>query len=235
VPGVLVIFEAVMHQAAWYKDIPHHWSIDVSENGWTTNEIGLTWLHLFHEHTKHRTIGMHRLLVLNGHGSHVDPKFDQFCLDHQIVVICMPAHSSHLLQPLDVGYFSALKQAYGRSVEQLMGHGVNHIDKHEFLPLYRQAREQALHQGNIRAGFAATGLVPYSPDRVLAQLYAEYQAPSPQRQLQSNASWVAETPLFLPPGSARTSRQMHGPCPFTLAFFVCHPPVPHTTVYETST
>ena len=31
----LVIFEAVMHQAAWYEDniIPHDWSIGVSDNG----------------------------------------------------------------------------------------------------------------------------------------------------------------------------------------------------------
>jgi len=106
----------------------------------------------------------------------------------------MPAHSSHLLQPLNVGCFSALKQAYGHSVEQLMGRGVNHIDKREFLPLYRQARQIALHQNNIQAGFAATGLVPYSPDRVLSQLHAEYQTPSPQRRPPSNASWVAKTP-----------------------------------------
>ena len=39
----LIIFEAVMHQAAWYADgllLPTG-AIGVSENGWTTNEIGL--------------------------------------------------------------------------------------------------------------------------------------------------------------------------------------------------
>jgi hypothetical protein len=29
----------------------------------------------------------------------------------------MPAHASHLLQPLDVGCFGPLKQAYGRQIE----------------------------------------------------------------------------------------------------------------------
>jgi len=31
----LVIFEAIMHQAAWYEDniIPHDWLIGVSDNG----------------------------------------------------------------------------------------------------------------------------------------------------------------------------------------------------------
>ena len=132
--------------------------------------------------------------MLDGHGSHGNLEFDQFCLDRKIIVICMPAHSSHLLQPLNIGCFSALKQAYGRSVKQLISRGVNHINKHEFLPLYRQARQTALHQNNIQAGFAATGLVPYSPNRVLSQLHAEYQTPSPQHRPQSNASWAAKTP-----------------------------------------
>ena len=89
-----------MHQAAWYEDdiIPRDWLIGVSNNGWTTNGIGLTWLtDVFHKHTKDRTIGTYRLLVLDGHNSHVLPEFDRFCLDHQIVVLCIPPHSSHLL------------------------------------------------------------------------------------------------------------------------------------------
>jgi len=73
-----------MHQAAWYKDniIPYDWLIGVSDNGWTTNKIGLTWLMVFNKHTKARMVGTHRLLVLDGHNSHVLPKFDQFYPDH---------------------------------------------------------------------------------------------------------------------------------------------------------
>lgn len=67
----LVIFEAVMHQAAWYEDglLPYDWSIGVSENGWTNNEIGLTWLkEVFDTYTRDRTIGRYRLLFLDAHG-----------------------------------------------------------------------------------------------------------------------------------------------------------------------
>ena len=143
----LIIFKAVIYQATQYKDdiIPHNWLIGVSDNGWTTNKIGLTWLNLFYKHIKDRTIGTYRLLVLDGHGSYVNPKFNQFCLDYKIIVIYMPAHLSHILQPLNIGCFSTLKQAYGRGVKQIMGRGVNHINKLEFLPLYRQARQIALH------------------------------------------------------------------------------------------
>ena len=156
------------------------------------NEIGFIWLNLFHKYTKDRTVGTHWLLVLDGHGSYVNPEFDQFCLDYKIIIVYMPAHLSHLLQPLDIGCFSVLKQSYGRLVKQIIGHGVNYIDKHEFLPLYRQARQVALHQSNIQAGFAATGLIPYSPDHVLSQLHTKYQTPPPHPLL--NAFWVAEIP-----------------------------------------
>ena len=89
----------MIYQAAWYEDgiIPHDWLIGVSENGWTTNKISLIWLKLFDEHIKDRVVGTLRLLVLDGHDSHVNPKFNQYCTDHNIIPICMLAHSSHLL------------------------------------------------------------------------------------------------------------------------------------------
>ena len=143
----LVIFKAVIHQATWYKDniIPHNQLIGVSKNGWIINKISLTQLNLFYKHIKNRTVGTHQMLVLNGHSSHVNPKFNQFCLDHKIIIICILVYLLYLLQPLDIGCFLALKQAYRCSIKQLIVRGVNHINKHKFLLLYRQARQTALH------------------------------------------------------------------------------------------
>jgi len=176
----LIIFNAIMHQKRWYDWILDNWSIAVSENGWTNNEIGFTWLKsTFDIHTKHCTVGRYRLLIFDGHGSHVTPEFDYYCRENAIIVLCMPAHSSHLLQPLDVGCFSALKRFYGQEVEQLMGIGISHIDKQEFLQLYQQVRPKALHSANIQSSFAATGLVPYNLSRVLTLLNAQLCTPSP--------------------------------------------------------
>ena len=118
-------------------------------------------------------ISTYQLLVLDGYNSYILPEFDQFYLDHQIVVLCILAHLLYLLQPLDIGCFLVLKQSYKCLIKQIIGRGVNCINKRKFLPLYRQARQTALHQNNIQAGFAATGLVLYSPKRVLVQLYDE--------------------------------------------------------------
>jgi len=47
---------------------------------------------------------------------------------------------------------------------------VNHIDKQDFLPIYLQARQQALSSSNIKSGFKATGLLPLDPNQILSRL-----------------------------------------------------------------
>ena len=109
-----IIFQGKHHLSAWYKEpvIPGNWVINVSKNGWTNNELGLEWLKHFDKHTKERTVSSHRLLILDGHKSHNLVDFHQYCEEHKIITLCMPPHSSHLLQPLNVGCFAPLKKAY---------------------------------------------------------------------------------------------------------------------------
>jgi hypothetical protein len=109
-------------------------------------------------------------LILNGHGSHSGPEFDQFCTKNSIIPLYMPPHSSHLLQPLDVSCFSPLKRAYKQEVQKQIALGINHIDKNEFLTIYSRVRMAALSKGNIQSAFKATGLIPYDPEQVLSRL-----------------------------------------------------------------
>jgi len=51
--------------------------------------------------------------------------------------------------------------------------GTHHIDKQDFLQAYLIARTEAATTANIRSGFAATGLVPHDPERVLSKLCCE--------------------------------------------------------------
>ena len=91
----------------------------------------------------------------------------------------MPVYLSHLLQPLDIGCFSVLKRSYGHLVEQQMRMGINHIDKLDFLTAYPQARDEAFRPTIVQNAFAAAGLVPYNPDRVLSQLNIQLKTPTP--------------------------------------------------------
>ncbi|CAG8971644.1 hypothetical protein HYALB_00003112 [Hymenoscyphus albidus] len=106
----------------------------------------------------------------------------------------MPPHSSHLLQPLDVSCFAVLKRLYGRGVEELVRAGTYHIDKPDFLSIYRVARTSTMVKNTICNGFATTGLVPYNPDQVLSKLHTQLHTPTPPLLSPNLLPWVPETP-----------------------------------------
>ncbi|KAJ8112323.1 hypothetical protein OPT61_g5283 [Boeremia exigua] len=102
-----IIFKARHHLTGWYKeeDLPQDWVIGVSSNGWTTNELGLEWLKHFDRHTKERTVGTYRLLVIDGHESHESLQFQQYCKDNKIVTLCAglaPFNPERVIMALNV-------------------------------------------------------------------------------------------------------------------------------------
>ena len=91
----------------------------------------------------------------------------------------MPAHSSHLLQPLDVSCFSPLKRAYSRETDELTRYSINHITKTTFLPAFRAAFDRTFTTANICSAFRAAGIVPFEPDVVLSRLDIQLLTPTP--------------------------------------------------------
>ena len=182
-----IIFAAVNHQSLWYHDLPENYVLSVSKNGWTTDELGIEWLKkVFEPNTALWTIGGYRLLILDGHGSHATAEFDRFCMEKKIIPLYMPPHSSHLLQPLDVSCFSPLKHLYGQRVQALIQKRIYSIRKEDFLYIYPAVHQQALSLLNIKNGFAATGLIPLSPERVLSKIP---KTPTPPSTSHSNQSF----------------------------------------------
>jgi hypothetical protein len=84
-----------------------------SPSGWTNNDIGLAWLkQVFDRATKAKARSSYRLLILDGHGSHVTMDFIEYCDQNRILLMVYPPHSTHTLQPLNVVMFKPLSSAY---------------------------------------------------------------------------------------------------------------------------
>jgi hypothetical protein len=176
-----IIVSGKYHLSTWYQNspLPPDWVIATSSNGWTTNERGLEWIQHFDRHTKPRTTGKYRLLVLDGHESHHSTDFEVYCKDNDIITLCMPPHSSHILQPLDVGCFGPLKRAYGGQIEKRVRAGTTHISKEDFFPAFLAAFQQTMTVQNIQGGFRGAGLVPHDPESVIARLDVKLRTPTP--------------------------------------------------------
>ena len=169
------------HLAAWYSGghIPASWMVKTTQNGWTDNKTGLEWLRHFEQHTRDRQNGRWRMLVLDGHESHVNAEFDEYCNKNNIIPLCLPAHSSHLTQPLDVGLFSPLKSAYGAEISHLARASITHITKDDFFPAFQAAFEATFTEQNVKGGFRGAGLVPFNPEAVISKLDVKLRTPTP--------------------------------------------------------
>jgi hypothetical protein len=109
----LVIFKGKTIQNTWFsdKDIPD-WLYTTSENGWTSNAIGLRWLRdIFLPETRPEG-NEARILLVDGHGSHATIEFMWECRQNNVHLVYLPPHSSHVLQPLDLACFGPFKSRY---------------------------------------------------------------------------------------------------------------------------
>jgi len=90
------------------------------------------------------------MLIVDGHASHVTTKAIKFCLAHKIVLLCLPPHTTHILQLLDVGIFAALAALYKKGVRERSRFLIDYsIDKVDFLEIYKVARARAITELNI--------------------------------------------------------------------------------------
>jgi hypothetical protein len=91
-----IVFKGKVHIKGWFEELglPGDWRIKLSANGWTTNQITLRWLQkCFIPYTTKRTIGSHRLLVLDGHGSHLAPESTRFAeIIRLSISVCLRIH-----------------------------------------------------------------------------------------------------------------------------------------------
>jgi hypothetical protein len=91
--------------------------------------------------------------VLDGYKSYVLVDFQRYCKENKIVTFCILVYLSHLLQLLDVGYFSSLKRVYDKEIEDLMRVHISYITKIEFFAAFKNAFMASFGEANVREGF----------------------------------------------------------------------------------
>jgi hypothetical protein len=164
----MIIWPTTTHRSNWTTFPTPGWHYACSESGYTDSKISLEWLkRVFDPQTKEQANRKPRVLICDGFGTHETLEILEFCFENNIILCRLPSHTSHKLQPCDVGVFAPLKSAYRDQVERLYRGGINTVGKEHFTSLYSPARERAFTKRNITAAWAASGLFPFNEDRVL--------------------------------------------------------------------
>jgi hypothetical protein len=100
-----------------------------SNNDWSNNEINLKWLKYFNKYI--RSVEAYRLLILDRHGNHAIFAFTNYVKENKIILIYLPPHTIHRLQPLDVAIFALLTIYYSELVHEHAKYSEVNISKRE--------------------------------------------------------------------------------------------------------
>ena len=80
----------------------------MTKSGWMDTESFLAYLYQIVEFAKENDIVFPIILFVDGHSTHMSLTAAEFCRDNQVVHYCLVPNATHLMQPLDVGFFSPM-------------------------------------------------------------------------------------------------------------------------------
>ena len=135
-----------------------------SESGWINTEIFNQWLHFFVERVR-PTANSPVLLIVDNHVSHKSIEALDYASENNVVILSVPPHTTHKLQPLDRCVYGPLKSAYEKTVTSWQKRNPNmSITMFQVAAIFNEAYTSAATIKNAMSAFEACGIHPYNRD-----------------------------------------------------------------------
>ena len=137
-----------------------------STSGYIDSELYYVWLtEVFEPNTKH--LGK-RLLIIDGHGSHLTLAAIDKARELGIEMFSLPPHTTHILQPLDVALYGLLKTWFSKLMDkiQIIKSATTRtvtICKIEFSAVFNLALEKTFTPVRVRNAFEVCGIYLFNP------------------------------------------------------------------------
>ena len=138
-----------------------------TSSGWMDSELFVSYLEHFNEFVSKHRIPKPVMLLVDGHSTHMSLAAAYYCFTNDIILYCLLANATHILQPCDVGFFSPMKAAWKKEVKswQLANLGQALTKKH-FPGVFRKAWERVAKLENAAHGFLKCGIFPLDPRNI---------------------------------------------------------------------
>lgn len=169
----LIIVKGKTHKSLYAYDTskgPAGTEWTYQQKAWTEDVLGCHWFHKIFL----RYCGDLRpqLLVVDQHHSHEVTELLEEAQTNDIIILGMPPHTSHWLQPLDKGCYGPLAAAYNKVCSTFMSQGPqNVVTKANWPSLFNEAWQLGMCAENMISGFRITGIYPYNPSSIPMHAY----------------------------------------------------------------
>ena len=135
-----------------------------SENGWINSELYLEWFKFFLSNIPStRPV----ILIQDGHASHISIPLIELAQKSNVHFLCLPSHTTHILQLLDVGVFKSFKSNFSKACHKfLMGRPGQVITTAAIALLVHDAWYNSFTPLNVLSGFKKYGIHPLNSGEV---------------------------------------------------------------------
>ncbi len=172
----------------------------LSSSGWVDTELFELWFN--HHFLAYAPPARPLLLLLDGHSSHYQPGIVKKAAEEQVIIFCLPPHTTHLTQPLDKGCFGPLKMFWREECQMYLASNPGKVvTRFQFCQLFSRAWYRGMSMTNAITGFRITGIFPFN--RYALRPRKDHLQQPKQRSL-AEQTGLKYIPLFTP---ARTRRQ----------------------------
>ena len=162
-----VVYQGKNLYLAWTQGGPDGACYTTSAKGWMEAPQFLDWfVTIFLPHTADVS-NKPRILVFDGHASHLSLDLMEKAKENNVVMMRLPAHLTHLLQPLDRAVFRPVKAKWQ---SLLVKHARTHtgpVGKKDFPAMLKALFNESFTIDTIKAGFRSTGLCPFNAAAVV--------------------------------------------------------------------
>ncbi|CAC5397519.1 unnamed protein product [Mytilus coruscus] len=158
----------------------------VSETGWSNSEIFQSYLE---NHFIKYITGMqdkHILLLYDGHRTHITPDIIDWAVEKKIILYVLPPHTSHVLQPMDVGCFGPFARIYSSECHKFQRTHSAVINKYNLCSIACKSYNSALSPSNLQSAFRKSGIYPLDRDAIDQSLFSISDAIHRQSQSDEN-------------------------------------------------
>lgn len=131
-----------------------------SPSGWMNGELFPSVMKHFRQHSGSSKENP-TILILDNHESHLTIQALNLAKANGVVMVTLPPHCSHKLQPLDTSVFASFKAHYNSAVDSwLLHHPGTPLSIYDVASCVGVAFERSMTPSNIKAGFRKTGIYP---------------------------------------------------------------------------
>lgn len=163
----LFIFPRVRMKESLLDNAPPGSIARPNKSGWITTEIFTAWFDHFLNVVQPQAKLQPVLLLADGHSSHTrNIDVIEKARTNNVIILILPSHCTHKLQPCDVSLFKSLNAHYddGCSV-WLRNHPGRAIKEDDICGIFTEAYGKAATVANAIKGFQHSGIHPFKPNR----------------------------------------------------------------------